>query len=405
MEESVRITDNDKLMEYLWLGHPQTNLNVDIFVDDSNAFERYGHSLVLYLRNGYSRDVADFIPILVSNKPKVMDDDMDFHISNDDIISVMDFIQENQKLLVLLAKGEIDTCDFVYKLKRRIYKEEFYMQDEIIEITPINNKEVHSSKRITSGGVYYDANTNTFSFNFGHDHDSDIIKLENIAYSVDKFERCYHYGYKFAEDIDNNVRFEFIKQVKSPESFEDEKDLNLFISKAVGYLDSQISLPQYNVVVYPQSLSELNRKMLSYLSRITSVKYIEIEMVKDLPMKIEFDYERFRIEVLESKENGQPKYMGSQKDEVIANIKAIMDHIHKSDYLSLARDIKEDKYRQYMKNFSKFNDEESKITFEHLIKSNVIVLDDNGTSIHHLLNTLRTINDTNKIVIYSLIGK
>ena len=101
-------------------------------IDNNN-----GHSLVLYLRNGYSRDVADFIPILVSNKPKVMDDDMDFHISNDDIISVMDFIQENQKLLVLLAKGEIETSDFVSNLKRRIYKEEINMHDEVIEIAPI----------------------------------------------------------------------------------------------------------------------------------------------------------------------------------------------------------------------------------------------------------------------------
>ena len=269
-------------------------------------------------------------------------------------------------------------------------------------------KEVLSPKKLISEGINYDAGTNTFTFNFEHDNDSDLIRLENIGYSVDKFERCYHYGYKFAEDVDRKVRSEFIKQVKFPESFENEKDLNLFISKAVGYLDSQISLPQYNVVVYPQSLSELNRKMLSYLSRITSVKYIEIEMVKQLPMKIEFDYERFQLEVLDSHINGRPRYTAQQKNEVIANIKSMMDNIHQSDYFSIARDIKKEKYRQYIKNYYIFKDEESKSIFEHLYKNNVIVLDDivtSGTTIYHLLNSLRTVNDSNNIVIFSLIGK
>lgn len=116
-EESVRIIDNDKLMEYLWLRYNETGLYVDIFVDDSGAFERYGHPLVLYVRNGYDRKIGEFIPFLISNKPRVLDDDMDFNISYDDIFYVMDFIQENHNLLVALAKGGIDSSDFVSNLK------------------------------------------------------------------------------------------------------------------------------------------------------------------------------------------------------------------------------------------------------------------------------------------------
>lgn len=123
IEESVRLTDNDKLMEYLWLRPFQTNLKVDVFVDDSGAFERYGHPLVLYVRNGYDKESSDFIPFLVSNKPQVLDDNMDFHISYEDIFSVMDLIQENQKLLVGLAKGTIEASDFVSELKQVSYYE------------------------------------------------------------------------------------------------------------------------------------------------------------------------------------------------------------------------------------------------------------------------------------------
>ena len=55
-----------------------------------------------------------------------------------------------------------------------------------------NNTHPH----IIADGVHYDKDTNTFTFDFAHDNEIDIIKLEQIDYSIDAFERCYHYGYK-----------------------------------------------------------------------------------------------------------------------------------------------------------------------------------------------------------------
>ena len=56
----------------------------------------------------------------------------------------------------------------------------------------------------------------------------------------------------------------------------------------------------------------------------------------------------------------------------------------------------------------KFPNEEIKEQFKALTNANIILVDDivtSGTTIYHLLNTLRCINDSNNIVVFSLIGK
>lgn len=269
-------------------------------------------------------------------------------------------------------------------------------------------KEKAHTPHIITEGVHYDKETNAFTFDFEHDNETDIIKLEQIGYSIEAFERCYHYGYEFAKDVDSSVRTQFIKHIKFPESFDSDEDLKMFIRRAVGYLDSKITLPKYNVVVIPESMSELNRKMLTHLSRITTTEYIKMELVKELPSKIEFDYKRFTEEVLNSTIDGKPRYTQRQKEEVISRIESIMDDIHKKQYFSIARDIKKSKYRQYIKNYYRFKDNESKELYTSLSNTNVILLDDivtSGTTIYHMLETLRCVNETNNIVVFSLIGR
>lgn len=274
------------------------------------------------------------------------------------------------------------------------------IREEIKKIKPHNS--------ILSEGVRYDSESNSFTFDFNHDSELDFIRLEQVGHHIEQFGRCYYYGYEFSDDIDSKIRSKFINLIKFPESFEDARDIQLFITKAVGYLDSQISLPKYNVVIYPQSLSELNRVMLSYLSRITTTKYIEIELIKELPHNIEFDYDRFTFEVLNSKVNNKPRYTEKQKQDVIEKIGQMMEDVHNSDYFSIARNIKKYKFRQYIKNYYKFKDKRSEELYKTITQTNVILLDDivtSGTTIYHLLNTLRSLNDSNNIVVFSLIGK
>lgn len=267
--------------------------------------------------------------------------------------------------------------------------------------------ERNPKSHIISEGVQYDTTTNTFTFDFEHDNETDIIKLERIGYSVEGFGNCYHFGYAFADDVDSKVRSEFIRQVKFPESFDNQNDLSLFISKAAGYLNTAITLPRYNVIVYPQSVSELNRKMMSVITRLTTATYIEIELVKNLPAQIEFDYDRYKVEVLDSTINGKPRYTPAQKEEAMSNIDKMMQDIHNLDYFSIARNVKKAKLRPFIRNFYKFKDAEAEKVYKELMSNNVILIDDvvtSGTTILNMLNTLRFVNDTNSIVVFSLIG-
>lgn len=111
-----RITGTDELFEFMWLKPFSTGLSVDIFVDDGGSYKRNGHVLLLFARNGYDKSVESFIPFSISNKPYVLDDDMEFNIPYDDIFLIMDFIQENEVLLKQLVEEEITHQEFVCRL-------------------------------------------------------------------------------------------------------------------------------------------------------------------------------------------------------------------------------------------------------------------------------------------------
>ena len=263
--------------------------------------------------------------------------------------------------------------------------------------------------KIISEGVHYDTQNDSFIFDFQNDSKIDIIKLQKASYRISLFNKCYYFGYQFENDIDSNIRSKFIHSIKFPDGKITEKDKNTFIINAVNKLDNDISLPSYSVIVYPESMSEINRDMLKYLNRFTDSKLIKMELIKTIPSKIEFDYERFNAEILNSKlSNNRDRYTLQQKNEVIKNIQIMMDSIHNLEYFSIARNIKKTKYRQYIKNYYTFKDESDKQLFESIQNKKILIIDDivtSGTTISHILKSLRLVNDSNDIVIFSLIGK
>ena len=85
-------------MEKIYLPIGDTFLKTEIFIENN----------IVYARNGYDKSVSEFIPFLLSKKPIVLDDEMDFNISYNDIFDIQDFIVNNLDLLLKLANGEID---------------------------------------------------------------------------------------------------------------------------------------------------------------------------------------------------------------------------------------------------------------------------------------------------------
>ena len=113
---------NDDLMEYAKLGKQYTGLNVDIFVDDGEAYKRNKHPLWIYVRNGYS-NTDSFFPVVVSKTPFVPS-----HISKDDINiqeadleAVMVFVSINALLLRDFANEKVEHMDFYKICKPVIY--------------------------------------------------------------------------------------------------------------------------------------------------------------------------------------------------------------------------------------------------------------------------------------------
>lgn len=115
--EQYQISSQDELMEFLWLKPNVTHLNVDIFVDDGMSYKRNNHTLLLFVRNGYDRNINTFIPISICNKPCVLDDQMDFNITYDDIFDIQDFIQNNLYELIALSDQKISQEQFINVLK------------------------------------------------------------------------------------------------------------------------------------------------------------------------------------------------------------------------------------------------------------------------------------------------
>lgn len=140
-------------------------------------------------------------------------------------------------------------------------------------------------------GVRYDIEKQHFVFDFKHDGQEDIISLTGKGYEVTAFGKCFYYGYEFAGSVDGSVRSAFIKHLKFPErSLKDEPDLTNFIQRAIDNLNDKINLYDYDLVVMPESSSEVNKYMVRYIYRFAQPMLRRQEKV--LPVEDEKTKER-----------------------------------------------------------------------------------------------------------------
>ena len=258
-------------------------------------------------------------------------------------------------------------------------------------------------------GVTFDNQEQKFVFDFEYDGKEDIVSLTGNGYQVEAFGKCFYYGYEFSEQVDGNVRSAFIKQVKFSDALQDNPDLTHFIKKAVDNLSHRINLYNYNLVVMPESSSQVNQYMLRYIYRFAQPTLRKMELVKALPASISFDMDAFEQQYLDDVlENGRPRYTQMQKDEVKQSIGKMLDLIHQKDYFTIAKDVKKSRFRPYMTQFLKFASPADEELCKKIRNQNVLIIDDvatSGSTLNEILRVLRILNEDNDISIFSPIGR
>jgi len=246
-------------------------------------------------------------------------------------------------------------------------------------------------------------------FDFEHEGKDDIVSLTGNGYQVEAFGKCFYYGYEFSDQVDGAVRTAFIKHVKFSERLQDNQDLTQFIKKAVDNLNRRINLYDYNLVVMPESSSQVNQYMLRYIYRFAQPSLYKMELVKALPSSISFDMDAYEQQYLDDVlENGRPRYTQAQKEEVKQSIRQMIDLIHKKDYFTIAKDVKKSRFRPYIMHFLKFASEDDKELCRQIRRQNVLIVDDvttSGSTLNEILRTLRILNEDNDIRVFSLIGR
>lgn len=259
-------------------------------------------------------------------------------------------------------------------------------------------------------GVRYDIENQHFVFDFKHDGKKDIISLTGKGYEVTAFGKSFYYGYEFGDDVEGSVRSAFIKHLKFPERpLKEEQELTQFIQRAIDNLNDKINLYDYDLVVMPESSSEVNNYMVRYIYRFAQPMLKKMELVKALPENISFDMDAYSETYLDDTlENGRPRYTEPQKEQVKQSIYEMLDLIHKKDYFTIAKDVKKAKWRPYITQFLRFANEEDKRLCDKIQNQNVLAIDDittSGSTINEVMRALRVINEDNNIAIFSLIGR
>lgn len=261
---------------------------------------------------------------------------------------------------------------------------------------------MHKTKYMNEGVMF---NEPVFEFDFEHDNEDDIIKLSGSLKSSEVFNNLYFFQYEFPKDVSSSVRSQFIHALKFDQDKIGKDNVDKFISNALVNLNKAVNLSTVDVVIYPQSSSTLTKDIVDNIDHFTDAdRYCRIEALKKTVNEIDFNWEKFN------------KYCDNKN--IPDKIKSIMqvkmhkmlDDIHSLDYFSIAKNIKDQKYKKFLRTIYKFYDEKTIEFFSSMKNKKILVIDDvftSGTTIEHILKAYQMLDpdDSNVIIVFTLIGK
>lgn len=238
-----------------------------------------------------------------------------------------------------------------------------------------------------------------FHFDYFSNSASDLIDvIEPQLYTSIHGNKLYRFGYRFNSNSSRGDRTRFLHFLKGIGDYViDEAELERFISRPLAVLDDLYNI---DCLVYPLSgRSELVSKIVKTVNRFTShdMSRFSYELVKSIPIEIEFDWNSFESD------HGDEYGYSQMKDYVE---KELLPKIHSLDYFSLADSVKL-KYRKYITNYLEFSSDKAK-EISNLDNRTILVIDDmntSGSTLDEILRILGRLNNSCEIYIYTLIGK
>jgi phosphoribosylpyrophosphate synthetase len=244
-----------------------------------------------------------------------------------------------------------------------------------------------------------------FKFDFIDDDKEDIIKLNGSLKSSEVFDSLYFFQYEFEKNVPSKTRSDFIHALKFNQDIIGKDNIGNFINKSLVNLNKAINLSTVDVVIYPQSSSSLTKDIVDKIDYFTDAdKYIKLELVKKQVSEINFNWDKF------DKYCELKAIPSNTKKIMLGKMNRLLDEIHSLDYFSIAKNIKDQKYKRFLKNIYKFYDDNSINLIKNIKNKKILIIDDictSGTTIEQIIKAYQMLDpdDSNVLVIFTLIGK
>ena len=260
------------------------------------------------------------------------------------------------------------------------------------------------SSRIDEMSLHYIADKNVFKFDFENDLEGGVIELCKPELYTNKFDKyVYKFGYKF-NAVDKPVQKKFIDQLKrkTEKTWSDKENYN-FLTKPLALLNEEIGFSKFDTLIYPVSTkSPFVREIVDYIGRFIprSKKFYTFELFKNNVHNIKFDYEMFYEKNIEKYENNDRRWQIDKKQ-----IEDAIKQMINADYFNIGK--QKFNFRRYFYDFLIFQDEKMK-DFMKIENRKILLIDDintTGSTIDEMLRYINSLNDTNEIFIFTIIGK
>lgn len=260
-------------------------------------------------------------------------------------------------------------------------------------------------------GITYDIKSDSFIFDFKNNSENSIIEFNDLSLTPVNIgvNEVYYFGYQFNnnDDATSQIRTKFFNALRYDIIHLPKEAKQQFILNALSKLHKQINIWSFNTIVCPESRSTLNAQIIKTLCSL--IKYRELPtltLVKNAPKHISFDWNSWNSYIDTEKKNGHNIFVNqAAKNNAIKSIEKLLDKIHKSEYFSIAETVKKNKYKIFIKDYLV---PEQKDTETIINAKNIFIIDDvatTGATLFECIKSIRCLNQTAKIIIFTLVGK